>query len=87
MNNKGFVGMIGLLLTVVIISFVAYFAFTQYFGKPTKQMDQSTQKMVTEAGIDPTSQQAILESTKARLKGLEQLQQQSADQTLNIINQ
>jgi uncharacterized protein YpmB len=76
MNNRGFIGLIGLLLTVAIISVFAYFIFTKYFGKPTG-MDQNTQEMADQAGIDTTSQTSILGSVKFVIKGVNEAQQEN----------
>ena len=87
MNNKGFMGMIGLLLTAVIVCFLAYISFTQYFGKPSEHMDKPTQKMAADAGIDTSSQQAVLESTKAKIKDIEAMELKREDQLMNSLNQ
>ena len=87
MNNKGFMGMIGLLLTAVIICYLAYISFTQYFGKPSAHMDQPTQQMATDAGIDTSSQQAVLESTKAKIRDVEAMELKREDQLMNTLNQ
>jgi hypothetical protein len=73
MNNKGFTGLIGLLLIVGFISIAAYFIFKQYFGKPTG-MDQNTQEMAAQEGIDTTSQTGILDSVKSKIKGIQEAQ-------------
>jgi uncharacterized protein YpmB len=75
-NNKGFMGIVALLLAVAIISCFAYFVFTKYFGKPTG-MDQSTQEMADQAGIDTTSQTSILGSVKSVIKGVNEAQQEN----------
>jgi hypothetical protein len=82
MNNKGFIGLIGLLIAVAFISVLAYFVFTKYFGKPTG-MDQNTLEMANQAGIDTTSQTSILDTTKAAIKGIEEAQQNQSQQLEN----
>lgn len=79
MNNKGFAGLLSLVLSVAIISVLMYFVFTRYFLKPSASMDQPTQKAVQEAGIDTTSQFGVLESTKAKIKQIEAQQVERAD--------
>jgi multisubunit Na+/H+ antiporter MnhB subunit len=86
MNNKGFLGLIGLLLTVAIISFIAYFMFKQYLGKPTG-MDQNTQEMVNQAGIDTASQAGILVSAKSLVNGIEESQRIQSQQLANDLGQ
>jgi hypothetical protein len=76
MNNKGFLGMVGLLFAIAIISAMAYFVFTKYLGKPTG-MDQNTQEMAQQAGIDTTNQTSILDSTKSVIKDINQKQQEN----------
>jgi len=75
-NNRGFIGLIGLLLAVAFISVLAYFVFTKYFGKPTG-MDQGTQEIANEAGIDTTSQTSILDSVKSTIKDVDKAQQEN----------
>ncbi len=87
MKNKGFMGMIGLLLAAVIVGFLAYLSFTQYFGKPSAHMDEPTQQMATDAGIDTSSQQAVLESTKAKIKNIEAMELKQEDQLMNTLKQ
>ena len=70
MNNKGFMGMVGLILTVAIICFMAYFVYKKYMLKPTG-MDQNTQSMAQEAGFDTSSQTGILSSAKSIIKDAE----------------
>jgi hypothetical protein len=79
MNNKGFMGLIGLVLTVLIVGVLAYFIFPKYFREPTG-MNQQTKDTAKEAGIDTTSQSSILESTKTRIKDIEAMQVQQAKQ-------
>ena len=63
-------GLVGLLVAVAIIAFLAYLMSKQYFSKPTG-MDQNTQEIAHQAGIDTTSQLSILDSAKATIKNAE----------------
>jgi hypothetical protein len=81
MNNKGFMGLIGLVFTVMIIGVLAYFIFPKYFGESTG-MDQQTKNIAQQSGIDTTSQSSILESTKNRIKELEAMQNEQAKKAL-----
>ena len=85
MNNKGFIGLIGLILTAAIICLLAYFSFTQYFGKPA--MDQETKAMTTEAGIDTsTGEIGTLRSMKSKIKDAEELQLRQSQKIDNELN-
>jgi len=86
MNNRGFGGFIGLLLTLAIISFLAYLISVHYLGKP-QGMDQNTQQIVNQAGIDTTSQSSILDSTKSTIRTVEEMQHNQSDQLTNALSQ
>ena len=83
MNTKGFVGLLGLLLTVGIICFMAYFTLKQYFGKPP--MDQQTQDAAKQAGIDTSSQQGIVDSVRSTVKDIEASQLHQSQQMMNSL--
>ena len=86
MNNKGFMGMVGLLLTAVIICVLAYIAYTRYLGNPSARMDQSTKQTLQDAGIDTTSEMGILQSTKSKIKDIEQIELQRPQQLMNSLD-
>lgn len=73
MNNKGFAGLIGLLISVGIIFLIAYFAFQIYFGSTATSVpaDEPTTSAVADAGINTSSQKSVLDSTKSKIKELE----------------
>ena len=79
MNSKGFVGLLGLIITAAIISFLAYIMLTRYFDQSSVTMDAPAQEAVKEAGINTSTQRTVLESTKAKIKDIEKMQQQQAD--------
>ncbi len=86
MNNKGFFGLVGLLVAVAFICFMAYFMYKQYFGRPTG-MDQSTQDAAQQAGVDTSSQSGIFGSVKSMINGVNDAEQQQAQQLDNAVAQ
>ena len=50
----------------IVILALYYIALKFYFKNPS--IDKTTQEALSEQGIDTSSQQAVLESTKKRLK-------------------
>lgn len=86
MNNKGFFGLIGLLIAIAFISLLAYFVFVKYFGKPTG-MNQDTQELANQAGIDTSSQTGILDSVKSKIKGIQESQDSQSQQLVNVLGQ
>ena len=55
-----------ILLVAIVILALYYIALKFYFKNPS--IDKTTQEALSEQGIDTSSQQAVLESTKKRLK-------------------
>ena len=86
MNNKGFMGMVGLLLTTLIICILAYIAYTRYLGNPSARMDKSTKQAAQEAGIDASSEMGIYHSTTSKIREMEQLQLQRSQQVMNSLD-
>ena len=84
MNNKGFAGLIGLLLAVAIVAFVAYIMFKQYFQNPTG-MDQRTQQIANQAGIDTTSQAGAIDSARSLVNSLNDSQRVQDEQIANAL--
>ena len=66
--KKGFLSLIGLLLSIVIIFVLCYFLLTVYLKGPST--DKATKKSLTEQNIDTTTYQTTLDSTKARIKNI-----------------
>lgn len=71
-NNKGFFSMVGLLLSVAIVCFLAYFALNVYFKPSPVVGDKETQTQMSQEGINTSSYQSLLDSTKERIKKVEQ---------------
>ncbi len=65
-SEKGFLSLVGILLTLVIISILVYISLTTYFKKPVT--DQKTERSLSEQGIDASSQKAVLDSVRTSLE-------------------
>lgn len=63
-------GLVGLLFTVAIILFLAYKMLDRNFKKPIA--DKEVEKTAIEQGIDTSSSQALLDSTRQKLKDINQ---------------
>ena len=78
-NKKGFLTLIAMLLAIATICFLSYFAWNSYFKK--SPLDKATQSTLNEQGINASSYQSVLDSTKSKLK---EIQNQSAKQLEEI---
>ncbi len=67
--KRGFFTLIGLLLAAVIIFVLVYYAFQTYFNEPS--FDESSQQSIIEQGIDVSSYQSVLGSTREKVKDIE----------------
>ena len=65
----GFLALLEILLVVMIIFFLCQVAVKTYFKKPT--VDKKTEKYISKQDIDSSSHQAILDSTRKKVKDLE----------------
>lgn len=64
---------IGLMITALIMTFLFYVLAEKYLGASAKpKMDKETAGVVQEQKIDTSTHQSALESTKQRIKVLEQ---------------
>ena len=61
-SRGGFITLLGLLLTIVIISIIWYMLFNVYFKKSV--LDKETEEFFSEEGLDNSSHKAILDSTR-----------------------
>jgi len=77
----GFVGLLELLLAVSIILFLAYKMYNSYFKRPIA--DKPTEKIVSEQGIDTTNAKTVVDSTRQKLKAIDQ---QSMDRMKELEN-
>lgn len=67
LNKKGGIfTLLELLVVTAIVCFLAYKAFTSYFGGTS--LDKETKKSLTEQAIDTTGPIKILDSTKDIIK-------------------
>ncbi|KPK96560.1 MAG: hypothetical protein AMJ95_13520 [Omnitrophica WOR_2 bacterium SM23_72] len=66
-----------LLLALAIIMFIAYKVLNFYFKKPS--LNEETQKVISEQGIDTTTLESIADSTKKKLQDIQ-------DQRLEMLN-
>ena len=69
LGNDGFFSLLALLLTFMIICFMAYGAFQNYYSKSPK-IDQSTRQDLSTQGINTQSYQSVLDSTRTKLKDI-----------------
>jgi hypothetical protein len=70
-NNKAFVSLIGLLFSIGIIFFIGYKVYDVYLKKPVA--DRQTQKILSEAGMDTSSQSGAYEGTKAKIRDVNRM--------------
>ena len=70
-HNRGSASIIGLLLALAIMC-ILFFLFSQYNSRPS--FDAPLKKSLETHEIDTSSYESILESTKVKLKGIEQKQ-------------
>lgn len=74
-GKQGFLTLIGMLFAIAIICFLTYFTWNVYFKNGP--LDKATQGALKEQGINASSYQSVLDSTKSKLK---EIQNQSAKQ-------
>ncbi len=58
-----------LLLAAIVVMFLAFAVFKLYFKQP--QINQETQKVVAEQGIDTTSYKSTVESVRSRVEDIQ----------------
>ena len=61
--------LIELLVVLAIIMFIASKVLKSYFTQPS--LDKETQKVITEQGIDTTSYQSLIGSSKKKLQDIQ----------------
>ena len=66
-SGRGF-GLIEIIVTLLIISFLCFQAVKAYFKKPV--FDKKTSEALSEQGIDTTSRSTIVDSTRAKVNEL-----------------
>lgn len=80
-KKKGFLSLLGLILTVGIIIFLCYLSINTYLKKPV--VDKKSRDALAKQGIDTSSQQAVLESTKRRIADINKKANRRADEIIN----
>ena len=82
MNEKGFVAIIGLLLTLAIIFFLGFKAYDIYLNKPSDQKTSGDQSQVQSGGYYSSRVQTFVD-TKEKIKGVNKMISDREDQFLN----
>ena len=81
-QEAGFVCLICLLFALVIIGFL----ISKYWSTSSSlKKDPQTEKMLNSSGIDTSTPQSLLSSTKAKIHGLEKMELQREEQVFNSI--
>jgi len=80
-KKDGFLMYIGLLLAVAIILMLFFYLFNTYYKSPS--VDGSTQKTLSTHGIDSTSYQSVVDSTREKVKDIEQQMLEREQQLYN----
>ena len=81
-DKKGFLSLLGLLLTVAIILYLCYIAFNIYFKEPA--IDEETKKSISKEGIDTSSHKAVLDSIREKTKDIKERAWQRSQQIENM---
>lgn len=77
-REKGFVTLVGLLLTVFVITVIALIIFKAYFKRPASQAD--IRQPLSEQGIDSTNYSTIIDSTKSVINNINKQGQDALSQ-------
>lgn len=77
-NNKAFMSLLGLLLSIAIIVFVAYKVYNLYLKSPS--MSQETRESLSSQGIDTSSQAGAFQSTKQKVSDINKVIRDRANQ-------
>lgn len=85
-SERGFMSLIGMVLAMAIIAFL----FLTYLRPQNKQerlkaIDQATGGTAKEAGIDTSSQLSVLQSSKIKIKAIEDYNKQRGDELMKEI--
>jgi len=81
-NSKRGFSMLGMLIVIIIICCLWAVGMKLYL-RPSVSVDEETAEMFKEVELDISSHEKILESTKKRLKVLEQQQQNLVDNLMD----
>jgi competence protein ComGC len=73
-NNKGFIGLLEILLAIVIIGFLMFFMLKRYTATPV--LDKDTKKAMSEQGIDSTNYKTIVDTTRTSVQAIQEKEAQ-----------
>ncbi len=77
-GEKAFMSLIGLLLSIAIIVFVAYKVYNLYLKSPS--MSQETRESLSSQGIDTSSQTGAFQSSKQKISEINKAMKDQANQ-------
>lgn len=72
-SQAGF-GLIEILLALLMIYFLYYLMANFYFKKNSLNVNKETEKVLTQQGIDTTNYKTVVDSTKQKIRGVEEEQ-------------
>ena len=73
-NNKGFIGLLEILIAIVIIGGLMYFMLKRYTTTPV--LDKDTKKAMSDQGIDSTNYKTIVDTTRTSVQAIQEKQAQ-----------
>lgn len=72
-NTKGFFTLLGLILAIAIILFLAQTVLKNYYEKPV--LDKTTEQSISGSGIDVTTYHNVVGSTRQKVSDIEKQMQ------------
>lgn len=80
----GFLSLLGMLISLIIVGLLVYFAFNAYFKVPV--LDKQTEESVSKAGVDTSSPVTIINSTRKTVDDInKKMLKQSQDLEKDLI--
>jgi competence protein ComGC len=73
-NNRGFIGLLEILIAIVIIGFLMYIMLKRYAGTPV--LDKDTKNAMSEQGIDSTNYKTIVDTTRTSVQAIQEKEAQ-----------
>jgi Tfp pilus assembly protein PilE len=73
-NNKGFIGLLEILITTAIIGVLMYIMLKHYSETPA--IDKETKKAMSEQGIDTTNYKTIVDTTRTSVQAIQEKEAQ-----------
>jgi type II secretory pathway pseudopilin PulG len=80
-NNKGFIGLLEILITTAIIGVLMYFMLKHYSGAPA--IDKETKKAMSEQGIDSTNYKTIIDTARTSVQAIQEKEAQRLDEIMD----